>query len=507
MIRPETIIVKSTSLHAATHLLDSVFQRPYDGERVEWWGRGGLAVISSWGARSGLGGGFPVSRSLNPRTCRTRIFRLLAPEAILLIAAVAAGAQEIRGLDRTRGSTMLNVIRKEIQKYYYDPMFHGLDIEARFRRAEQDIGQVTSLGQMYGVIAQAVLDLDDSHTLFVPPARIEKYRYGWVMRMIDATPYILAVKPGTDAAGKGLKAGDVVLSVDGVVPTRQNLSLLKYRYYCIRPAPCQRLTVKSPGGQPRPIDVVVAVKKGNRLIDFTRAKDIWETVRPEENESREVRAVGFQTNSGIVLIWHLPTFLVNRDELKRYIGRVQQASALVLDLRGNTGGYIETAAWLLGIFFDHDVTIARPTGRRKKMKPVVAKAQGKKAFTGKVVVIVDSDTTSSAELFARVIQLENRGTVIGDHTAGRVMQARFHPKQLGRDVRWLYGISIAEADLIMADGKSLEKRGVTPDIMSLPTGEDLAAGRDPVLTQAARLVGLAITPTEAGKCFPYKWVD
>jgi C-terminal processing protease CtpA/Prc len=58
----------------------------------------------------------------------------------------------------------------------------------------------------------------------------------------------------------------------------------------------------------------------------------------------------------------------------------------------------------------------------------------------------------------------------------------------------------------MADGKSLEGTGVTPDETVLPTAEDIAAGRDPVLAYAAKLAGLEIDPVKAGKLFPFEWV-
>ncbi len=57
----------------------------------------------------------------------------------------------------------------------------------------------------------------------------------------------------------------------------------------------------------------------------------------------------------------------------------------------------------------------------------------------------------------------------------------------------------------MSDGKSLEKVGVTPDELILPTGADLAAGRDAVISRAAEVLGFKISSEMAGALFPVEW--
>jgi C-terminal processing protease CtpA/Prc len=101
------------------------------------------------------------------------------------------------------------------------------------------------------------------------------------------------------------------------------------------------------------------------------------------------------------------------------------------------------------------------------------------------------------------MQLEKRGTVVGDHTAGKVMRSRSFVHQMGVDTIIMYAASVTDADVIMSDGQSLERVGVTPDETSLPTAENLR-GR-PVLSRAAAIVGVKLDPVEAGKLFPFRW--
>ncbi len=96
--------------------------------------------------------------------------------------------------------------------------------------------------------------------------------------------------------------------------------------------------------------------------------------------------------------------------------------------------------------------------------------------------------------------------VLGDVSEGAVMQSEVKDilSRLNNSV-YTYGVSVTNADVIMSDGKSLEHVGVTPDELILPTAEDLAAGRDPVMVRAFELAGGKIDPVEAGKFFPYYW--
>ena len=123
-----------------------------------------------------------------------------------------------------------------------------------------------------------------------------------------------------------------------------------------------------------------------------------------------------------------------------------------------------------------------------------------------MIVLIDGDSASCSEVFSRVMQLEKRGTIIGDRSAGAVMESMHYSFQLGMSSIIPYGFSITDADVIMSDGKSLEHVGVTPDELIIPTGKDLAAGRDPVLARAVEILGGKLTAEAAGKMFPIEWV-
>jgi carboxyl-terminal processing protease len=400
---------------------------------------------------------------------------------------------------------MLRAIKVDIQKHYYDTGFHDLDIEARFKTAEDKMDTATSNGQIFAIIAQALLDLHDSHTFFVPPSRAYRVEYGWLMQMIGDKCYVVAVKPGSDAEAKGVKPGDEVISVGGYPTGRDVTWELKYLFYTLRPAPGIRVVLRK-GGQPQQIDVMANVKQGKRVYDLTGSSggnDIWELIRESENEGRMRRHRTLELTDD-VLIWKMPEFDLAESQVDEIIDKARKRKALILDMRGNPGGLVLTLKRLVGDLFDHDIKIADLKGR-KELKPMVGKSRGDRAFRGTLIVLVDSESASGAEILARVVQLEKRGTVIGDRTAGAVMQSESFEHQLGTDTVIFYAASITDADVIMADGKSLEGIGVTPDETILPSSSDLLAGRDPALSRAAALAGAKLAPEKAASLFPIEW--
>lgn len=412
-------------------------------------------------------------------------------------------AQSLSSFERERGRIMLGIIRDDIRKNYYDPTYHGIDLDSNFKAAEDKIKQATSLGQVFGIIAQFAVDLDDSHTLFLPPSRQAHTEYGWQMQMIGDKCYVVAVKPGSDAEAKGLKEGDEVYTVDGNGPVRENLWKIHYLYNALRPTGGIRLVVDRPDGRRQQLDALAKVREGKRVLDLTRGGDIWDLIRSSENENR-LRRHRYVEVGEDVFIWKMPGFDLGKPKVDDMVDKFTKRKSLILDLRGNSGGYEETLLRLVGNLFDRDIKIG-DLRRRKEVKPLLATTRGKDTFKGELVVLVDSESGSSAEILARVVQLEKRGRVIGDRSAGAVMRSRHYEHQQGVDVVMFYGVSVTDADVIMSDGKSLEKSGVTPDEIKLPTATDLAAKRDPVLAYAISLVGGKMTPEEAGKLFPLEW--
>ena len=432
--------------------------------------------------------------------------RILLSVALLLVAGPLfsiAAHQAVSSVDRDRGYVMLRTIKDDLKSNYYDTNYRGMDLEARFKASEQQIKEATSLAQILAIIAQTLIELKDSHTFFLPPGRSYTVEYGWQMQIVGDKCFVVAVKPGSDAEAKGLRIGDQIHSIDGFGPTRENFWVLQYTYRILRPKAGVSLIIIKPDGKAYKMDVSSKVQQKKLMMDLTTMADVSSLIREAQNEDRLHRHRYIEME-GDVFIWKMPQFDMPKTQVDSFVDKFKKSKGLLLDLRGNSGGYEETLLRLISNFFDHDVKLG-DLKTRKEQKPMTAKTRGKEIFNGKLVVLIDSESGSAAELFARVVQLEKRGTVIGDRSSGAVMRSRQHGHQLGVEVIVPYAVSITDADIVMTDGKSLENVGVAPDEVRLPTAVDLAAKRDGVLAYALSSLGTKISPESAGLMFPIEW--
>jgi carboxyl-terminal processing protease len=427
-------------------------------------------------------------------------FLILLPNAGSQSASAPA---KISSLDLDRAHLMLRQAYQDIHKNYYDTTFHGVDIDTTFQQYNARLDAAQSINESFRVVAAFMFTLRDSHTFFLPPSRTNKSTPGFFMQLIGDKCYITRIRPGTDAARK-LHVGDQVLALNHFKITPGDFEDIQYFVQVLSPAPTEILDIQDSNGQHRQETILATVRTGKAILDLTEgggSADYWQLVRSGEEDEHLSRARFFEV--GNTFIWKMPTFEVSSSDVDRAIGKALKQKNMIIDLRDNSGGYIDTLKEMLGHFVDHETKLADRVTRKEK-KPEMIKPRSP-YYSGNVTVLVNHNSASASELFARVIQLEHRGKVIGDRSAGAVMEARYYDESAGMDLKIFYGFSITSANLIMADGKSLENTGVIPDELMLPTSADLAAGKDPVLAHAVQLTGADLDPLAAGKLFPYEW--
>jgi C-terminal processing protease CtpA/Prc len=428
-------------------------------------------------------------------------FWLLAILATLCgLVPVAGWSQQYTKSDRELAESMLRDTDADVQKQYYDSKFHGIDWRARVQEARKNIATARSMDDAVSEIAALLDSLHDSHTSLLLPPRTQVHDYGFQMEMIGDRCYVVRVRAGGDAEKKGLGQGDEIRAVNGYPVSRKNFRRLVYIVNVLRPQPELRLTLTDAAGGQRQLEVMTRFQLSTVNRYFLH-QGIKVRVRDADEERRILRARYFEKGEDLLVV-KIPEFAFSAPEVDTMVGKMKAHRGVVLDLRGNAGGYVDTLDRLLGGLFQNDLKIFDRV-RRNETKSVSVTGRHHDAFTGRFAVLIDSGSASASEVLARVVQLEKRGFIVGDQSLGSVMEARLYPHEVALDSKVYYAISVTEADLVMTDGKSLEHVGVEPDVVILPTSQDLANNRDPALAKAAGLVGAKLSPEEAGTILPY----
>jgi C-terminal processing protease CtpA/Prc len=415
---------------------------------------------------------------------------LAAAVAAVLSTAAQATLPPLSKIDRQRGLEMLKQVYADIDRNYYDPSFKGVDLAGKYKATSEIIANATNLNQLFAALTDFVTSLDDSHTTFLPPGRRARIDYGWRMAMVGDTPLIVSVTKDSDAAAKGIEPGDEVTALNRYQPDRHNLWQLQLLYNVVKPQRQQHLVVRKPDGRVLTVDVdSKVIAQGD--LDF---EDVFREISAMEQAAKQRT----ETVGNSVMVWKMPVF-GDPGPVEDVIRKARKYPVLVADLRGNGGGALVTLNTMVSWVFDREVVIATEKGRGKE--DTVHVKPKKEPFTGRLIVLVDSETGSAAEMFARIVQIEKRGVVLGDRTAGAVMTSRIFRHASGIAEMVFYATMVTVSDVRMSDGASLEKVGVVPDETALPAPADLLAHRDPILARALTSAGAPTTAEEAGKLF------
>lgn len=390
---------------------------------------------------------------------------------------------------------LLDEMKGILKEYYYDPKFHGIDLDARIKAAKERVKTLEYNWQMYRVLVQVLMDFNDSHTRLNIPTRTDYFDYGFSMQMFDKECLIVSVKQGSDAQKQGLAVGDKILNIGKFKPSREHLWKMIYVLYRLDPYDTVDLKVQKLDGSVRDLTV-----KAKTMTQKERKAELKNKKSTEKFEPYKCQAV----NSEVVAC-KLYTFVTEKSTVDKMMKEARNYKKMILDLRGNGGGYVILEKYLTGHFFDKDVKIADMI-TRKETETWIAESRGDKVFKGELVVLVDSNSASAAEIFARVIQIEKRGKVIGDVSKGAVMTSIYRPlfspgSALADIIFSSVGMSVTIGDVVMRDGSRLENVGVVPDYPVVPNGLALSKKMDPILAYAAVLLGAELSLEKAGEFY------
>jgi carboxyl-terminal processing protease len=365
----------------------------------------------------------------------TAALRPAAPGAVATAAVARADSAPHRLLDEVLG---------RIRRDYVEPV-----PETNFEEAAVE-----------GIVARL-----DPPSAFLDAAQYDEMRLptagsysGVGIEVSVADDRVVVVTPieGSPAASAGVRPGDVILAVDDQPVTVEKLDETIGRMRGSAGSSV-RLAVGR-NGEPEPLVF---------------------TLRRSEVHVHSVRAEALPGGYGYVRITQFSdsTPLDLDAALVRLVGTgaTPALRGLVLDLRGNPGGVLESAVSVADAFLD-DGVIVRADGRTPEARFEMAASAGDILAGRPLVVLVDGSSASGSEIVAGALRDHGRATLMGERTFGKGSVQTVIPLRDGQ------ALKLTTSRYFTPSGASIHERGIEPDIAIAQSPRDGLAMRQPVAT-------------------------
>ena len=322
---------------------------------------------------------------------------------------------------------------------------------------------VNDVALMRGAINGMLEVLGDPHTSYMDPDEFTQLNaslsgeYEGIGAYVDtSTEYLTVISPipGSPAEAAGLRSGDAILAIDGRDMTGVDPELV-------------RKQVLGPAGSV----VTLTIRRGDDVpfdVKITRAKIVIKS------------AEGKMLDDGIAYV-QITTFGdKTTPELKATLETLmaQNPKGIILDLRNNGGGYLQTAIEVSSQFIpEGDVVMYERYGSGER--DTYLSFEGGLATDIPMVVLINEGTASASEIVAGALQDYGRAKLVGvlSYGKGSVQQ----PTMLSNDQG---AVKITIAKWLTPNERLIHGIGLTPDVFVLMTEEDYNNDRDPQLQAA-----------------------
>ena len=328
---------------------------------------------------------------------------------------------------------------------------------------------VTDQDRVYGAIKGMVDALGDPYTTFFPPAESQQFQseisgnfegVGMEIGIKDDVLTVIAALKNTPAERAGISPGDQILKINDT--------------------PTPNLT----------IDEAVNLIRGKKgtTVTFTLGREgknqpiVVNVVRDVIN----IPTIDYNLRSDGIFIIHLYNFSANSPDLFRQAIQsfVKSGSKkLILDLRGNPGGYLEAAVDMASYFLPTgDVVVREDYGKGREEE--ISRSRGYNLFGKdlKMIILINKGSASASEILAGALSEHGVAKLVGEKSFGKgsVQElVNLTPET---------ALKVTVARWLTPNGKSISENGLTPDYPVTMTQDDATAKRDPQLDKAVQLL-------------------
>lgn len=335
-------------------------------------------------------------------------------------------------------------------------------------RVRQDyVEPVDDAALLESAIRGMVADLDP-HSEFLDADEYEDIRIsttgrysgiGLEISTVDGEILIVAPIDGTPAQRAGLKAGDVIVAIDGTTVANEGL---------------QQTIARMRGREGTMVTITVLRGDDEEVHVFS--------LQREHIQTASVRHELLEPAYGYIRVSQFNE--ATADELSRAIDDLQQAGSdaqasmlagLILDLRNNPGGVLDAAVDVSDLFLDSGIIVSAD-GRTPESRFTRNAHRGDILDGAPIVVLVNHGSASASEIVAGALRDHHRALIVGTTTFGKGLVQTVMPLSRGR------AIKLTTSRYYTPSGESIDTIGILPDVVVEASGHypdlSLAAGLD-----------------------------
>ncbi|MFA6604171.1 MAG: S41 family peptidase [Patescibacteria group bacterium] len=325
--------------------------------------------------------------------------------------------------------------------------------------------KATDLDLFYGSLAGMVNSLGDPYSVFFDPKFASQFAselsgtfegIGAELGVKNGQPTVIAPLPGTPAEKAGLMAGDKILTIDGVDTLNMALEDAVSRIRGEKGTTVKLLIGRKDSSENKELSIV----RGTIYVESVK----W---RLEKKGSRRV---------GIITISRF-----NEDTTAKFREAVQALlleapDGVILDLRNNPGGFLDSAVDVAGEWVFHDTIV------KEKMADgeiIENKSSGIARLADlPTIVLVNRGSASASEIVAGALQDHVKARIIGETTFGKGSVQDYTEFPDGSALKLTVALWLTPKDRV------IDKDGIEPDDIVVLTTEDYENDRDPQLDRA-----------------------
>ena len=323
--------------------------------------------------------------------------------------------------------------------------------------------------RVYGAISGLMGSLNDPYSVFFGPDEAKSFEdeiagnfsgVGMEVGIKDKILTVIAPLKDTPAYRAGIKPGDKILKIDKTntadLGIEDAIKLMRGDK-----GTTVTLTIFREGSE-NPMEVKI-------IRDIINIPTLDTELRPDG--IFVIKLYSFSANSASLF----------RDAIKKFVE--SGSEKLILDLRGNPGGYLDSAVDISSWFLPSGkVVVTEDYGANKA--PDIYRSKGYDVFNDKLkfVILIDNGSASASEIVAGAMQDQGRAKLVGSQSYGKgsVQEAiKVTPDTL---------LKITVARWLTPNGTSISEKGLTPDYPVEITQKDLDNKKDPQLDKAVELL-------------------